>query len=106
MTDHRQIQHAAIGWVRLEAYGAAALLFGAMGGLILWLRPAFIWESLGPIASSALALGLFMIAALCLLIAINKVREPLYRKASGRWRNYANELEPLVIYLREAGVEF
>jgi hypothetical protein len=28
-----------------------------------------------------------------------QVREPLYRRSSGRWRNYARELEPLRAYL-------
>ena len=28
-----------------------------------------------------------------------QVREPLYRRSSGRWRNYARRLEPLRAYL-------
>lgn len=34
-----------------------------------------------------------------------QVREPLYRRSSGRWRNYAAQLAPLAAYLREAGIE-
>lgn len=32
-----------------------------------------------------------------------QVREPLYRRSSGRWRNYAAHLAPLREYLRELG---
>ncbi len=34
-----------------------------------------------------------------------QVRESLYRRSSGRWRNYAAQLAPLAAYLREAGIE-
>jgi tetratricopeptide (TPR) repeat protein len=34
-----------------------------------------------------------------------QVREPLYRRSSGRWHNYAPQLVPLQAYLREAGIE-
>ncbi|MCA8888522.1 MAG: sulfotransferase [Parvularculaceae bacterium] len=34
-----------------------------------------------------------------------QVREPLYRKSSGRWRNYAGHLAPLIAGLKAAGVE-
>ncbi|MGH8237180.1 MAG: sulfotransferase [Steroidobacteraceae bacterium] len=33
-----------------------------------------------------------------------QVREPLYRRSSGRWHNYAAQLAPLQAYLREAGI--
>jgi tetratricopeptide (TPR) repeat protein len=34
-----------------------------------------------------------------------QVRERLYQRSSGRWRNYAAQLAPLQTYLRKAGVE-
>src|SRR5688572_25174292 len=34
-----------------------------------------------------------------------QVRERLYQRSSGRWRNYAAQLAPLQAYLREAGIE-
>jgi tetratricopeptide (TPR) repeat protein len=34
-----------------------------------------------------------------------QVRERLYQRSSGRWRNYAAQLAPLRTYLREAGIE-
>jgi tetratricopeptide (TPR) repeat protein len=34
-----------------------------------------------------------------------QVREQLYQRSSGRWRNYAAQLAPLQAYLREAGIE-
>lgn len=34
-----------------------------------------------------------------------QVREPLYRRSSGRWRNYAAHLAPLQQYLRELGLD-
>lgn len=34
-----------------------------------------------------------------------QVREPLYQRSSGRWRNYAAQLAQLETYLREAGIE-
>ncbi|MEZ5894803.1 MAG: sulfotransferase [Parvularculaceae bacterium] len=33
-----------------------------------------------------------------------QVREPLYRKSSGRWRNYTGHLAPLIAALKDAGV--
>lgn len=35
-----------------------------------------------------------------------QVRQPLYRDASGRWRNYRTQLHPLLQSLRDAGVNF
>ncbi len=32
-----------------------------------------------------------------------QVREPLYRRASGRWRHYASQLEPVRVWLEEQG---
>ncbi|HKQ13350.1 MAG TPA: sulfotransferase, partial [Steroidobacteraceae bacterium] len=34
-----------------------------------------------------------------------QVREPLYRRSSGRWHNYAAQLAPLEAYLRNAGID-
>jgi tetratricopeptide (TPR) repeat protein len=34
-----------------------------------------------------------------------QVREPLYQRSSGRWRNYAVQIAPLQTYLRKAGIE-
>ena len=34
-----------------------------------------------------------------------QVRERLYQRSSGRWRNYAAHIAPLQAYLREAGIE-
>jgi len=34
-----------------------------------------------------------------------QVREPLYRRSSGRWHNYAAQLAPLQAYLSNAGIE-
>lgn len=34
-----------------------------------------------------------------------QVRERLYQRSSGRWRNYAAHLAPLQTYLRQAGIE-
>jgi tetratricopeptide (TPR) repeat protein len=34
-----------------------------------------------------------------------QVRERLYQRSSGRWRNYGAQLAPLQAYLREAGIE-
>ena len=34
-----------------------------------------------------------------------QVRQPLYRTASGRWRNYRHQLEPLRVALARAGIE-
>lgn len=34
-----------------------------------------------------------------------QVRERLYQRSSGRWRNYAAHIAPLQTYLREAGIE-
>lgn len=33
-----------------------------------------------------------------------QVRQPVYRQSSGRWRNYAQELEPLRQYLEQQGI--
>jgi hypothetical protein len=33
-----------------------------------------------------------------------QVREPLYTRSSGRWRNYGRHLEPLRSALAEAGI--
>ena len=37
--------------------------------------------------------------------SVTQVRQPLYRHSRGRWRNYAQELEPLREYLQSAGIE-
>jgi tetratricopeptide (TPR) repeat protein len=34
-----------------------------------------------------------------------QVREPLYQRSSGRWRNYAVQIAPLQAHLRKAGIE-
>jgi hypothetical protein len=38
-------------------------------------------------------------AAMVKTASVWQVREPLYRRSSGRWRNYERELEPLRDYL-------
>ncbi len=37
--------------------------------------------------------------------SVQQVRQPLYRRSSGRWNQYAAQLEPLRLYLESANIE-